>query len=160
MRFLNPQYFFGNKRFEREWHEAIQAYNAHLSGILQDLPRSVREFEKFTRRSPLHDRLIDRVEATGRMELRVHLTGLRLELIGVRSSDCSVLSEPTEWLYEELDVAPRGGFFLRGFTNCGEVTFEAQDLRLFGVSERRYLIPDNPPPAPPTLFLKRPDGKR
>ena len=155
MRFLKPKYV-GKSRFDAEWHEAVEAYNRHLDSIRAALPESVRAFLRYTARHPLHDRGVERIEAGNSDELTIFLTGLRLELWGVQCCRCPEMpDERMWWLYEEVDIASKGRFVLRGLTDAGEIHVEAESLWLFDMAAGRYVIPDDPPPEPPKLFLDR-----
>ena len=97
---------------------------------------------------------------TGQHELHLDLGDRRLEFHGIRRA--RIPPVPAAWLYDEMHLAPDNGFELRALFDCGEdcagpqeFRVVATEVRVFNCRLKRYVIPDEPPPDPPTLFLDR-----
>lgn len=139
-----------------EWSRALGAYESHIATIQDRLPESVKRWHEMRgHRIPEHDDVLDVIERTGRDT--AHVTGPwgRLEFVGVREFHCTADEPEVVWLYDELDLAPDSRFELRVLLEHGELKVVARELRLYSAGQRRYLIPDEPPPLAPMMFLER-----
>ncbi|MBX3436841.1 MAG: hypothetical protein KF861_05060 [Planctomycetaceae bacterium] len=73
------------------------------------------------------------------------------------------LTEWTVWLYDEIHLAPHNAFELRALFDTGEFRVVAEEIRVDDKLLKRYVVPEEPPAPPPTLFLdrqQRHSGKR
>jgi hypothetical protein len=162
--------FFKRKTLKRggeEWRNAIAAYWRNWESILPFLPESAIALENHMKRYTFHDAWIEGIARQTHSELTIDLNDRRLEFDGVRNFTCSEEMTPTwlhdetpVWLYDEIDKAPQGGFELRVLLDQGELSVVAKEVRVYAKWLRRYIVPEEPPPALPTLFSDRGKGKR
>jgi hypothetical protein len=156
MRFLKRR-FWGKPNLNADWESALRDYSRHLETILPNLPPSAVLLENHATRRPFHDATIERIDRVSPRQLNIELDDRRIELLEVRQVDVPDGFTESEWMYSELDLFGGNGMVLRvayweeGV--LGEMSFAAAACRLFDKQLNRYLIPEEPAPPPPTLFL-------
>lgn len=98
---------------------------------------NLEALERFWRRSPFHDRIIEEVTALNR---RVVIRLADLTLIITGATDLKRCDLPTVWLYDA--VTPVGaGFRLDVETGTGHLRVAGSDIRLIRNSDLAMLIP-------------------
>ena len=148
-----------NRRYHQEWIDAIKAYRAHYQSIENQLPETARLFVQHAKRHALHDAGVDSISRVDRGTVHLELDYRRLEFLGVKECEHP---EPLEsgivWLYDEMDLADAGQFELRALFSQGDFRVIAREVHVFDKQLKRYVIPEQPAPLQPTLFLDRDGG--
>jgi hypothetical protein len=156
MKYLKRKYLKHSGRFAQEWQDAIEAYRERYPSIEHQLPESARRFEQHTKRCPLHDAAVLSITRPTRDTVQIQLDDWRLEFLGVAECEFPERLEPQiGWLYEELDLANSGLLELRALIDEGDFRVAAREVRVFDERLKRFVVPEEPPPPQPTLFLDK-----
>jgi Protein of unknown function (DUF4085) len=152
--------YIEHHRFHREWNDALDAYRARYQSIADQLPETARLFRDHDKRQTLHDARVDSISRGDRGIVHIELDDRRLEFRGVK--ECQY-PEPLEdgvvWLYDELDLAGPDHFELRALLSEGDFRVIAREIHVFDKHLKRYVVPEEPDPPRPTMFLDRSHGR-
>jgi hypothetical protein len=152
--------YIGHHRFHREWNDALEAYRVRYRSIEDQLPETARLFKNHDKRQPLHDARVDSISRADRGVVHIELDDRRLDFLGVKECQCP---EPLEvgvvWLYHELDLAGSDHFELRALFDEGDFRVIAREIHVFDKHLKRYVVPVEPDPSQPTMFLDRSHGR-
>jgi hypothetical protein len=159
MQYMKRKYV-GLQRYHQEWIDALGAYRARYQSIVTQLPEMARLFEDHDKRQSLHDATVDSISRVGRGIIHVELDDRRIEFCGVK--ECQY-PEPLEagvvWMYHEMDLSDTGHFELRALFSEGDFRVIAREVHVFDRHLKRYVVPEQPTPPQPTLFLDRRHGR-
>jgi Protein of unknown function (DUF4085) len=159
MKYLKRKYT-EHQRYHQEWIDAIEAYRARYQSIANQLPETARLFEDHTKRQTLHDAAVGSISRLDRGIIHVELDDRRLEFYGVK--ECQYpepLASGVVWMYDEMDLADTGHFEFRALFSEGDFRVIARGVRIFDKHLKRYVVPEQPAPPQPTLFLDRRHGR-
>ena len=159
MKYMKRRYA-EHPRYHQEWNDALDAYRARYQSIVNQLPETARLFEDHCKRLSLHDAGVDSISRVDCGIIHVELDDRRLEFRGVK--ECQY-PEPLEagvaWMYDEMDLADAGHFELRALFSEGDFRVIAREVHVFDKHLKRYVVPEQPAPPQPTLFLGRKHGR-
>lgn len=102
-----------------------------------ELTENLEALNRFWRRRPFHDMVIQQVSALNR---RVIIRLEEFTLVVTGSSGLERCELPAAWLYETVTPHP-GGFRLDVETETGQLTTSGADVRLIRNSDPALLVP-------------------